>query len=459
VKETTPATAQEGSGHGPQPLDRAPAADKDGAPHSRRLWSLPFAMYWGATSVSNMGSGVTLVALPVLAAQQLGAGAAELGYLRALEAAPYVLLALVIGQLVDHSRPLQLMILADVARAFLLTATFALAVSSLLGLPALYFMVFAVGTFTVVYDVAQFTAMPAIIDRRRLVEANAAVELARGAAFTLGPGLGGLLIAILRAGPTLLADVVSYVYSAVSLSILRSRTRQPSAQRPTSERRQPGRMMDGVRFVLSHAEMRAMTAYLGVNNVCNQAFLTGLIVYLEVDQRQSSFQVGLAFGAYGAGFLLAAVAAPALGRRWGRGPNVVASSLISAAGVGVLAASTLAPARAWTALAAIAFGALLVGLAAPIFNVQSVVLRLSVTPQDRLGQVNAFVKMVSQGALPLGALAAGALFSAFTPAVAFGVVAAVSFAATAILVFSPLITGPGRRRGSHRASLEKGSAA
>jgi MFS family permease len=416
-------------------------------------------MYWGATSVSNLGSGVTLIALPVLAARQLGAGAAQLGYLRALEVAPYVLSALVIGQLVDRSRPLPLMIIADLSRALLLIAAFALAVSSLLGLPVLYLIVFAVGTFTVAYDVAQFTAMPTIIDRDRLVEANAAVELARGAAFTLGPGLGGLLIAILRAGPALLADAGSYVYSAVSLSILHRRTKRPDAPRPASAPRRSGFMSAGLRFVLSHAEMRAMTAYLGVNNMCNQAFLTGLIAYLEVDQRRPSFQVGLAFGAYGAGFLVAALAAPALGRRWGTGANIVASSLISAAGVGVLAVSPLASAKAWLALAAIVIGCLLVGFAAPIFNVQSVALRLSVTPEDRLGRVNALVKMVSQGALPLGALAAGALFAALTPAAAFSVVAAFSFAATAILIFSPLVNGPGRRRGAARPSLEKGPAA
>ena len=62
---------------------------------------------------------------------------------------------------------------------------------------------------------------------------------------------------------------------------------------------------------------------------------------------------------------------------------------------------------------------------------------------DRLGRVNALVKMVSQGALPLGALAAGALFAALAPATAFGAVAAASFAATAILVFSPWSPGRG----------------
>lgn len=394
------------------------------------MWNRAFATYWGATSVSNLGSGVTLVALPVLAARHLGAGAAQLGFLRALEAAPYLLLALAAGQLVDRSRPLPLMILADAARACLLTATFALSATSLLGLPVLYLVVFAVGTCTVVYDVAQFTVMPALVDRPRLVEANAAVELARGAAFTLGPGLGGLLIAALRAGPALLADAVSYLYSAVSLSTVRRPETQSSAE-PRSQ--PPGRMIDGARFVFSHPRLRAMTAYLGVNNVCSQAFLTGLIAYFEVAQRRPSAQIGLAFGGYGAGFLLAALLAPALSRRWGSAVNVIASSLIFAGGAGALVLSALARPTSWFSLGAVVLGAFLVGFAAPIFNVQSVALRLSVTPADRLGRVNALVKMVSQGALPLGALAAGALFSVLTPAAAFGVIAAVSLAATAIL--------------------------
>lgn len=349
-----------------------------------RLWTRAFRTYWCATSVSNLGSGVSLVALPILAAQQLGAGAAQLGYLRALEAAPYVVLALVAGQLAGRLQPLLLMITADVVRALLFAGTAAAALESALGLPALYGVVFAVGTLTVVYDVAQFTVMPALVRGGRMVDANAAVEFARGAAFTLGPGLGGVLSAALR----------------------------------------------------------AMTAYLGVNNVCNQAFLTGLIAYLEVDRRGSSFQVGLAFGAYGGGFLLAAVAAPAVGRRLGVRGSVIVSSLISAAGIAVVGVSTLPRANGPAASAVIVVGALLVGCATPVFNVQSVALRLAVTPPELLGRVNAAVKLVSQGALPLGALAAGAAFGKFAPGPAFAVIAVVSFAATGILVFSPVAENP-----------------
>ena len=411
------------------------------------VWTRAFGTYWSATSLSNLGSGVTLVALPILAAQQLGAGAVELGYLRASEAAPYLVLALVVGQLADRFPPLLMMIVADVVRALLLVGVVVLATTSLLHLPTLYVAVFVIGALTVTYDVAQFTFMPAIVDRTAMVPANSAVELARGAAFTFGPSLGGLLASLLRATPALLVDALSYVYSAVALTTLRrSRVERTRPVRPKSESLLRA-VTDGLRFVATHPQLRATTAYLGVNNICNQAFLTGLIACLEVGQHRSSVQVGLAFGSYGAGFLLAATVAPTSGRRFGTGVNVVTSSLLSAAGTALLAGSATLPEAGAAALGAILVGAFLVGFAAPLFNVHSVALRLSATPADLLGRVNAVVKLISQGSLPLGALAAGFLFAALPATAAFLCVATVSFLATGILVFSPVVrTGRRARR-------------
>jgi hypothetical protein len=417
------------------------------------VWTRAFTTYWSATSVSNLGGGVSLVALPILAAQQLHAGAAELGYLRALEAAPYLLLALAIGHLADRWRPLHLMITADVVRALLLGGVVALAVTGRLTLPGLYASVFVLGAFTVTYDIAQFTVMPALVAEPAMVAATSAVELARGAAFTFGPGLGGLLTALLRAAPSLIADAGSYVFSAVALSTLRRRVALSTPHRRLAPRprereaarrqdfdhrgdppRQLGRATDGVRFLVRHGQLRALTAYLGVNNVCNQAFLTGLIAYLEVAEHAPAAAVGLAFGAYGGGFLVAAVLATPLHRWCGAAVSVIGSSLLSGVGVAVLAAgAALRPGPA-----PVMAGAFLAGFAAPVFNVQSVALRLSVTPPELLGRVNAVVKLVSQGSLPLGALAAGGLFSVLSPAAAFAVVAAVSLLATAILVLSPV---------------------
>ena len=382
--------------------------------------------------MSSLGTGVSLVALPILAAQQLHAGAAELGYLRALETAPYLFLALAVGHLADRWRPLQLMIAADVARALLLGGVVALALGGWLRLPVLCAGVFLLGAFTVAYDIAQFTVMPSLVARPAMVPANSAIELARGAAFTFGPGLGGLLTALLRAAPSLIVDAVSYAFSAVALTTLRRRV----APRPVRPSPGTGRIADGLYFLLGQGQLRAMTAYLGVNNACNQAFLTGLIVYLEVTRHSSAASVGLAFGAYGAGFLIAAVLATPLDRRFAGAVNVIGSSLLSGAGVAVLAACAALALNP----AAVAAGAFLVGFAAPVFNVQSVALRLSVTPPELLGRVNALVKLVSQGGIPLGALAAGGLFAPLSPAAGFAVVATASLLATAILVLSPTRT-------------------
>lgn len=83
----------------------------------------PFRACRGATSVSNLGSGITLVALPILAAQRLSAGPAQFGYPRAAETLPYLVFALPVGQLADRLPPLYLMLTADVARALALPLT------------------------------------------------------------------------------------------------------------------------------------------------------------------------------------------------------------------------------------------------------------------------------------------------------------------------------------------------
>jgi Na+/melibiose symporter-like transporter len=148
---------------------------------------------------------------------------------------------------------------------------------------------------------------------------------------------------VLRAGPSLLVDAFSYVYSATALFSLRRLAAGPRPAQPAPNETAFQSLTSGLRFVRRHSLLRAMTGYLGIHNICNQAFLTGLIAYLEVDDHRSSFQVGLAFGAYGAGFLIAALLAPALGRRMGAGVSVTASSLLAALGIGALAVSAQVP--------------------------------------------------------------------------------------------------------------------
>ena len=87
----------------------------DRAPHR----SPEFIKFWVGQSVSLVGSEVSQLAMPLLAVLSLGASPREMGVLRAVNFAPY-LLSLPVGVLVDRTRRRPLLIGTDLLRALLL---------------------------------------------------------------------------------------------------------------------------------------------------------------------------------------------------------------------------------------------------------------------------------------------------------------------------------------------------
>jgi MFS family permease len=403
-----------------------------------------FAIYWNAALVSSLGSGISLVALPLLAAVTLHAQGDEVGALRAAESAPYIALALVAGVLADRLPPRRLMIAADLARGLLIGAIPVLVLTGSLTLPALFAIAAGVGSFTVVFDVGQFSLLGQLVDGEHLLPANRAMELVRGGSSILGPSIGGLLVALLRAYGAVVIDAVSYLASAVLLVTLPAAQAGPTGQRSPQRGRETsdgdssddGSIWAGTRRVLADPYLRPMTLYLGLNNLLNQAFMTAIVVFLAIDLRAGATSVGLVFGAFGVGFCAGAVAAPWAGRAIGLGRIVCLSSVIGALGILLVALSPAGTGAVGTAIAMT--GTALVGLSNPLLNVQSVTLRLAITPAPVLGRVNAVVKLVSQGAVSLGALLGGFLITLVTPRGTFAALSAASLAATGILFFSAI---------------------
>ena len=393
-----------------------------------------FAVYWSAALVSSLGSGVSLVALPLLAAITLHAQGEEVGVLRAAESAPYIALALVAGVLADQLPPRHLMIAADLARGLLLGLIPVLALTRVLTLPMLIGLAACVGTFTVLFDVAQFSLLRDLVDRDHLLDANKAMELVRGGSSVLGPSLGGALVAALRTYGAVVVDAVSYLASALLLVTLPvARAGEP---RRGGRARGRGSVWSGARLVLADPFLRPMTLYLGLNNLINQAFMTAVVVFLAISLRAGPASVGLVFGAFGAGFCAGAAVAARAGRALGLGWTVCLSSVLGALGILIVAVSPASTGATGTGIAMT--GTALVGLSGPLFNVQSVTLRLAITPAGLLGRVNAMVKLVSQGAVSLGALLGGFLITVIAVREAFATLSAMSLAATAILALSAI---------------------
>src|SRR5579875_711874 len=78
--------------------------------------SSDFWKYWTGQTISNLGSSVTLFALPLLVYQLTGS-AINLGITGAAEFLPYLLFGLVLGAWMDRVNRKRMMILTDVARA------------------------------------------------------------------------------------------------------------------------------------------------------------------------------------------------------------------------------------------------------------------------------------------------------------------------------------------------------
>src|SRR6202140_4649364 len=122
-----------------------------------------FRNLWLATSVSQVGTQVSELAIPFIAVTTLRAAPFEIGVLNAVQFLPILLLSLVVGVWVDRLRRRPVLIASDLARALILFSIPLAAIWHVLSLPQLYVVGFLVGSFTVLFDVAYQSYLPAVV--------------------------------------------------------------------------------------------------------------------------------------------------------------------------------------------------------------------------------------------------------------------------------------------------------
>ena len=222
------------------------------------LWrSGDFLSLWAAQSISQVGSAVSQLALPLVAILVLDASAFEVSLLAALEFLPFLLFSLPAGVWVDRLRRRPILMLADVGRAVALASIPAAAVFDAITIWHLYAVGFAVGTLTVAFDVAYQSYLPSLITlRSQLVEGNSKLELSRSVAQIAGPGLGGILVAVLTAPYAVAAGAVSFVASATFLYRIRSVEPPPARHELTSIRTE---LIEGLRYLFGDPRWRRVS--------------------------------------------------------------------------------------------------------------------------------------------------------------------------------------------------------
>jgi MFS family permease len=362
-----------------------------------------FMKLWSAETISQLGTQVTMLALPLAAVYVLRATVFEVSLLTVAEFAPFLLVGLPAGVWVDRMSRRRVLIAGDLGRAAVLGSIPLAAALEILSMPQLYVVAFVAGICTVFFDVAYQSYLPSLVHRDQLIDGNAKLEISRSLAYLAGPALAGYLVEIVKAPFAILVDAASYLGSALFIGRIRT-VEPPIEDRPIGKgvmRRQIG---EGLRYVLGHPLLRPIAACTSISNLFSTMTFALIIVFGVRTLRMSSAEIGIAFSLGTLGALLGAAVAQRVPRWIGLGWAIVAPMLIfSVASFGWPLAT---PATAIPVFAGVGF---LGGLTGVIYNVNQVGLRQAITPGRMLGRMNATMRFIVWGTMPIGAFVGGVL--------------------------------------------------
>jgi MFS family permease len=173
-----------------------------------------FLLLWGGQTVSEVGSQITVLTLPLVAVVTLGAGTFEVGLLSAAVTAAYLLVALPAGALVERLPKRRVMLWCDVGRLALIGSVPAAAAAGVLTLAQLYAVALASSALSVFFSVAYPAYLPTLLTREELLDGNGKLGATQSIAQIAGPGLGAGLVALLGAATAMAADALTYLLSA-----------------------------------------------------------------------------------------------------------------------------------------------------------------------------------------------------------------------------------------------------
>jgi MFS family permease len=370
------------------------------------LWRhADFLKLWSAETVSQLGTQITVLALPLVAIVTLDVSAFKVALLGVVDFAPFILVSLPAGVWVDRMSRKQILVVADVGRAVLL-ATIPLAYwLDVLTIWQLYAVGFAFGTLTVFFDVAYQAYLPSLVDREQLVEGNAKLEISRSGAQLAGPGLAGPIIELLTAPVALVVDAISFLSSAAFLFRIKRKEQLP--ERKAEEKpRMRKELGEGLRYVLGHRYLRWIAASTATFNFFSNVLFAIFLVYAVRELELSPTALGLIFALANVGYLLGAVATSRISARLGVGPTIVLGAAMGAGTLLIPLAPQDSPIPYLIAAEA------LVAFGLPVYNVTQVSFRQAITPERLQGRMNSVMRFIVWGVIPIGSLVGGAVASA-----------------------------------------------
>ena len=390
-----------------------------------------FRFLWMGDTVSVFGMQFVGFALPLVAINVLEADELEMGIIGALETLAFLLIGLPAGAWVDRWRKKRVIVVGDLSRAALLLTIPVAFLGGVLSMWMLYVVAFAVGCITVFFDVANQSYLPEIVEGEQISEGNSKLQASQQTAFVAGPAAAAALVRVIGAPFTIAVTALCMALSSLFVSRIRHVEERPSAlDRPSLA----AQIREGLSFVLGHDLLRRIVMCTGIGNFANSAAGALYFLYALRTLGLTEVTLGVLMSVGAVGGLLGALSADRFARLVGEGRAIpTAATTLALASFAWPLASILPPVPVLFA------GGFALGWAVVTYNVVQVSFRQRLCPKPLLGRMNASVRFLVWGPMPVGALLGGFLGRELGIVPTLWLLCGVALLAAIPVLFSPLV--------------------
>lgn len=286
-------------------------------PPRRRL---PILALFTAQFFSLSGNAIALVAIPIIALTETGSALAA-GVAGVFATVPLVIGGALGGVLVDRFGYRVSSIVADVASGVTVVAIPLLAATVGLPFGVLLALVFLGGLLDAPGDTAKTVLVPDLagLARMPLARAAGAQSTVQRTATMIGGGIAGALVALAGPMPALVVDAAGFAISAVLVAAFvprRVAAREPDRASTREGGQTRGGFVAGIRFIAASPLLRAIVLLVTLTNAIDAAGITVLKPVYATRVLGDPALLGYMVGCFAAGALIGSALFGALGHRW-----------------------------------------------------------------------------------------------------------------------------------------------
>jgi MFS family permease len=367
--------------------------------HPPSLWlNRNFVMIWSGMSISNLTFQFYMIALPLIIVDETRSSLGT-GIMRAVEFLPNLLLAAVLGVLVDRFNRKSVMRLALWGQMAVLAILLALILTHADHPWELYILAFFIGSAGYAFGNAYHSTLPLIVAKQQLTSANASLSFINSLINVTGPAVAGVILAV----SSYSVGITGTICGLFILLCMVQMTRIPSHGQARQQKKDGfwSELKEGWRELVSNDALWVMTLMILLLNLASAVSGAVMLFYARDHLHATTAQVGMIYAAIAIGTMLASLAAKR-SRRWaGRGTLMLCSVFVSIIGQLIMFLAVK-----WYV---IAMGMFCMGFSAGFINIHYFTLRQESTPNHLLGRVAGTSSMIMKLASPLAYVVSGAI--------------------------------------------------